>query len=131
MPPATPRRADRDLTINVKLGTFPGAGRADRAPEKIEKPKPTALKDLGLDLVTMPNGTGVVVESVDPGSDAADKGLRRGDIIVQVNSKDVAKPTDVDKAVQAAKKLGRKAVLVTIKRGDTRRFVALQLNKSG
>ncbi len=125
------RRADRDMTINVKLGTFPSGGKTGRVPPKIEKPKPTSLKDLGLDLVTRPGGAGVVVASVDPDSDAADKGLRRGDGIVQVNGKDVDKPGDVDKAVQAAKKLGRKAVLVTIQRDDRRLFVALQLNQSG
>ena len=126
------RRADRDVTIKVKLGTFPTGNQAKAAPAPVEKAKPTALKDLGLGLVAATGGkTGVVVESVDQDSDAAEKGLRVGDLILEVNSQKVARPSDVDKAVQAAKKLGRKAVLVTIKRGDNRRFVAVQLSKSG
>ena len=128
----TVRRSDKDVNINVKLGTFPtgDAAKVSKAPAK--KAKPTALKDLGLGLVPAPAGkTGVVVESVEPDSDAAEKGLRTGDVILEVNSRKVAQPADVDRAVQDAKKLGRKAVLVTIKRGDNRRFVAVQLNKAG
>lgn len=126
------RRANRDVTIKVKLGTFPTGNQAKAAPAPAEKAKPTALKDLGLGLVAATDGkTGVVVESVDQDSDAAEKGLRVGDLILEVNSQKVARPADVDKAVQAAKKLGRKAVLVTIKRGENRRFVAVQLSKAG
>lgn len=124
------RRASGDANIKVKLGTFPGANpkvsAAPVAPKK--KATPTALKDLGLGLVAAPGKEkGVAIETVDDASDASEKGLQKGDIIVAVNSKPVTKPADVDKVVQEAKKLGRKAVLVTMKRGDTRRFVAIQL----
>ena len=126
------RRANRDVNIKVKLGTFPGADKPAAKPEPKVAAKPTALKDLGLGLVAARDGkTGVVVESVDNDSDAAEKGLQKGDIIVEINSQKVSLPNEVDKAVQAAKKLGRKAVLVTIKRGDNRRFIALQLKSAG
>ncbi len=52
-------------------------------------------------------------------------------MILQVNGQDVSKPSDVDKIVQDAKKLGRKAVLVTLQRGETKRFIALQLKSAG
>ena len=126
------RRANRDVTIKVKLGTFPGADKPAAKPKPKVAAKPTALKDLGLGLVAARDGkSGVVVESVDNDSDAAEKGLQKGDIIVEINSQKVTRPNEVDKAVQAAKKLGRKAVLVTIKRGDSRRFIALQLKSAG
>ncbi len=128
------RRASGDADIKVKLGTFPGAQKqAEAKPEAPKKKaKPTALKDLGLGLVAAPSKEkGVAIDSVEDNSDAAEKGLQKGDIIVAVNSQNVAKPADVDKVVQEAKKLGRKAVLVTLKRGDTRRFVAIQLKSKG
>ncbi|MGI9520339.1 MAG: Do family serine endopeptidase [Hyphomicrobiaceae bacterium] len=123
------RRIDRDVKIRVKLGTFPS--QTDVAAKPADKPKkaePTALADLGLGLVKA-KGTqkGVSIQKVDPDSHAAEKGLQEGDIILEVNSQKVAEPGDVDKAVKAAKKLGRKAVLMTVKRGENRRFVAVQL----
>ncbi len=127
------RRTSGDANIKVKLGTFPGATpEVAKAAEPKKEAKPTALKDLGLELVVPPKGEkGVAIAAVDDASDAAEKGLQKGDLIIAVNSQNVTKPGDVDKAVQAAKKLGRKAVLVTLKRGDTRRFVAIQLKSKG
>ena len=42
---------------------------------------------------------GVVITSVDPGSDAAEKGIRRGDVIVSVNRQAVTQPQQVIAAV--------------------------------
>ncbi len=126
------RRGDRDRTIDVALGTFPGAQQASAAPaQPKEEPKPTALDDLGLALSANPDGEGVVIESVDNDTDAAEKGLRNGDVIVEVNSQKVSKPADVDGEVKSAKKRGRKAVLMVVKRGDQRRFIAVQLRERG
>lgn len=125
-------RANKEMTIKVNLGTFPGSDKAAEKSKAQEEPaKPTAMLDLGLGLVANTNGEGVAVEAVDPNSDAAEKGLQRGDMILQVNGQDVSKPSDVDKIVQDAKKLGRKAVLVTLQRGETKRFIALQLKSAG
>ena len=44
------------------------------------------------------NVQGVVVTAVDPGSPAADKNLRPGDVIVEVQSQAVKTPDDVDHA---------------------------------
>lgn len=123
------RRGDRDRTIDVKLGTFPGAAKAASAPAAKPGPaKATALADLGLRLKRAPNGEGVAIEEVDDNTDAAEKGLRRGDVIVEVNSQKVERPADVDKHVKSAKRRGRKAVLMVVKRGEQRRFIAVQLN---
>ncbi len=124
------RRGDRDRTINVKLGTFPGAGKlAARTEPKREKVEPTALADLGLRLSKPESGDGVEIQGVDDDTDAADKGLRPGDIIVEVNSNKVNRPNDVDAQVKRAKRLGRKAILMVVKRGEQRRFVAIQLKR--
>jgi serine protease Do len=122
------RRGDRDRTIDVNLGTFPGSTQAaSPAPKEPEQAEPTALDDLGLQLKPAADGEGVVIDEVDDGTDASEKGLRKGDIITEVNSQKVSAPSDVDKQVKSAKKRGRKAVLMVIKRGSQKRFIAVQL----
>ena len=88
--------------------------------------EPTALEELGLSLRANDRGDGVVIEEVDAESDAAEKGLRQGDVIVEVNSRKVSKPSDIDEQVREARKRGRGAVLMVISRGGQRRFVAVQ-----
>ena len=61
---------------------------------------------------------GVVITSVDPASDAAEKGLRRGDVIVSVNRQAVTQPQQVVAAVDATKRAGRSSVLLLVKRGQ-------------
>jgi len=64
------------------------------------------------------NATGVVIAAVDPNSDAADKGLRRGDLILSVNRQAVSTPAQVQAAVEAARRAGRRSVLLLVKRGN-------------
>ncbi|MEH6359342.1 MAG: DegQ family serine endoprotease [Amylibacter sp.] len=70
---------------------------------------------------------GVAVVTVDEDSDAFEKGLRTGDLIAEVGQMPVERPTDVSKAVQAAKDAGRKSVLFLVRRDGNPRFVALSL----
>lgn len=66
---------------------------------------------------------GVVVTLVDP--DRTDIGLRRGDLIVQVNQKDVWLPEHLIAEYKAAKKAGRKEVLLLVERVNGYRFIPL------
>ena len=61
---------------------------------------------------------GVVITSVDPGSDASDKGIRRGDVILSVNRQAVTTPGQVLAAVDSARRAGRTSVLLLVKRGQ-------------
>jgi len=68
--------------------------------------------------LNLPAGTtGVVIATISPSSDAAEKGLQRGDVIVAVQGQRVATPAEVVAAVNAAKKAGRSSVLLLVKRG--------------
>uniref|UniRef100_UPI00286A32D8 Do family serine endopeptidase n=1 Tax=Sphingomonas sp. TaxID=28214 RepID=UPI00286A32D8 len=60
---------------------------------------------------------GVVITAVDPASDAAEKGLRAGFLIMSVNQVAVTAPAQVTAAVEAARRAGRKSVLLLVKSG--------------
>ena len=62
---------------------------------------------------------GVIIARVDPNSDAAEKGLRRGDLIISVNRQAVTTPAQVMAAVEAARRSGRTSVLLLVKRGQS------------
>ncbi len=60
---------------------------------------------------------GVIISAVDPSSDAAAKGLQRGDLIISVNRVAVTTPAAVLAAVESARRAGRTSVLMLVKRG--------------
>ena len=75
------------------------------------------------------NQQGVVVATLDPNSDAAQKGIRRGFMITSVNRQPVRSAEDLDNAIRQAKRSNRGAVLLQIKRGSRdAQFVAVRLN---
>jgi len=73
---------------------------------------------------------GVVVSSVDPNSEAADKGFRPGDVIVQVGNKNVRNPGDIEQGVTDARKAGRESVLLLVAGDQGQHYVALKVTKS-
>ena len=73
---------------------------------------------------------GVIVTGVIGGGPAAEKGIRPGDVIVEVSQQEVAKPTDIAAKIQEAKKAGRKSVLLLVEGQGGLRFVAVRIGKS-
>jgi serine protease Do len=72
---------------------------------------------------------GVIVTAVDANSDAAEEGLRRGDLIMSVNNQTVTSPAQVTAAVEAARKAGRSSVLLLVKRGNAlEAFVGVKIS---
>jgi serine protease Do len=70
---------------------------------------------------------GVLVSGVEPGSPAADAGLRRGDVILEVNRKPVPNVDTYSEQLTAAK--GGKSVLLLVRRGENTVFLALKPTK--
>jgi serine protease Do len=70
---------------------------------------------------------GVVILAVDQASDAATKGLRRGDVIVSVNRTPVASSADLTKVIGAAKSAGRSSVLLYVQRRNIGTFVPVSI----
>jgi serine protease Do len=71
---------------------------------------------------------GVLITSVDQTSDAAQRGLRKDDIIVQASGEPVATAAEFSAAVTAAKKAGRPSILVGIHRGGRTSFLPLKIS---
>ncbi len=128
-------RNNSEQNVKVKLGLFPnsqeamakiGSGDDDGKPDKSS----LELSQLGLTLMPARNGgpkDGVVIAEVDPSSDAAEKGIKPGDVILEVSGQPVAAPEDVVTGVKKAQDLKRSAVLLHVKSADQKRFVAVQL----
>ena len=128
-------RDGRRQTIQVAVGKRPseeelakqaGTGE-DATPMADEKPVAPGTA-LGLSLQTLTpqigravglpdTARGVIITAVDPSSDGAEKGLRRGDLIISVNRQAVATPQALLGAVDAARRAGRTSVLLLVKRG--------------
>jgi serine protease Do len=71
---------------------------------------------------------GVVVTSVEPQSQAAQKGIKAGDVIVEASQDPIASAEDIAKSIEKVRKAGRKAVLLRVEsaKGDMR-FVAIPI----
>jgi serine protease Do len=101
--------------------------------------KPVTQKALGLDLATLSKDLrgkykikdsvkGVIITGVDGTSDAAEKRLSAGDVIVEVAQEAVSNAADVKKRLDQLKKDGRKSVLLMVANGEGElRFVALSM----
>ena len=71
---------------------------------------------------------GVVVSGVDPSSDAAAKGLKRGDIVLSANYHKIASAAELGREVHTAQTTNRTAVLLQVlRRGQPVTFVGVRL----
>lgn len=71
----------------------------------------------------------VVISEVAPGSDAEEKELRPGDVILEVNQNPVASTDEVQTEVGEALNSGRSSVLLKVLRGDRKIFVAVRFQR--
>jgi serine protease Do len=74
--------------------------------------------------------TGVLIAEVEPDSEAADKGLQPGDIIVSAGNKPVRTPADIEQAIREARAEKRENVLLLVSNPQGDRFVALRTAQS-
>lgn len=128
-------RDGRERVVSVRIGQLANqVASLGNEPDQLPEPEQdlgAAVADLGLSLALTPDGEGgVLVTEVDRGSQAGEKGLRRGDRILQVANDDVATAADVAEAVEAARDAGRRSVLFLVESRNRVRFVAMTLDRS-
>jgi serine protease Do len=134
-------RKGQEETHKVTLGRLEDTDKVQAAAKSNDQPaeKPVTQKALGLDLATLSKDLrtrykikdsvkGVVITGVDGTSDAADKRLSAGDVIVEVAQEAVANAADIKKRVDQLKKDGKKSVLLLVSNAEGElRFVALSV----
>ena len=133
-------RDGKSKTIKVTLGRREAAEKEKivptaKVPEKIKE-----TEELGMKLLTINSETrtqlnlpedlnGVAVLDVAETSDAYEKGIRAGDVIVEAGRTKVTDVNDISDIFGNAISSGRKSILLLVKRGDNSRFVGLSLSK--
>ena len=136
-------RKGKQLTVKLKVGelkeepatTTAIDGGRDKQASTIAR---VALKDLGIGVSEISDKArekyeipddirGIVVLDVDDDTDAAAKGLKRGDVIDEIQQTPITSPIDAQTALQAARKSGRKTVLLRVVSGDNVRFLGVKV----
>ena len=146
-------RDGKRLTLNAVVGTRPSEEQLAQRDFNPDEQRPfgdgdgggkpagdAALRsNLGLAVLPMtpdiaravgvdPSTKGVVIDTVAQSSDAAKRGLRRGDVILSANYKPTLTGDALAAQIAAAKKEGRSAVLLEIRRrGVQSAFVPVKL----
>jgi serine protease Do len=138
--PVTIWRDGHEQTLQVTLGELPD----DQQPQQqasLEQggaSKSLQLSGLGLQLAPIsqdtrdkyqlqPDQKGVVITDVAPDTPASDRGLKPGDVIVEVQQEDVNTPADVQERVDRVRKSGKSSVLLLVQSSDGLRWVPLSL----
>src|ERR1700681_3075190 len=135
-------RKGAEETRKVTLGRLEDGDKALQAAAKTQAEpaeKPVTQKALGLDLATLSKDLrtrykikdsvkGVIITGVDGNSDAAEKRLSAGEVIVEVAQEAVSNAADVKKRVDQLKKDGKKSILLLVSNAEGElRFVALSV----
>lgn len=136
--PVLVMRAGSEQTVQVKLGRRETAEADEPIPavQKQDPAKPELFEVLGLTLIPVDakvaadlglpkDATGLAVTHVEAISDAADKGVMPGDVIVEAGQQKVVRLSDLQDRLTEAKDAGRKSILLLIRRQGDPRFVAL------
>jgi serine protease Do len=138
-------REGKNITLHVTLGelekvnvaSFSPGGKSDSKSGRTE-----TVTELGLKLAPFSNALakqfeldedseGVVILDVERESNAREKGLRPGTLVVEVNQEKVSSPAEIVAKVEEASEAGRRTVLLLIDQGGDLRFVAVRIKKEG
>ncbi len=139
--PVTVWRDGKQQTLQVTVGELPDEQTqlANVTPEAKPSPaKPLELSGLGLQLSPITQEArdkyqigadqkGVLITDVGQGTPAADRGLKPGDVIVEVQQEEVLTPADVQDRVEKVRKSGRASVLLLVQSSDGLRWVPLSV----
>ena len=120
------QRNGKSTTLRIRVGELRDERLALARPQEpefglaVQELSPELARGLGV-----PEGQGVVVAGVSPGSPAEDAGLRQGDLILEVDRAVVKTRDAFERAVR--QRSARKSLLLLVRRHDTTRYFAMQV----
>jgi len=123
------RRETAEAATPTEDSTTPPAPVAPAEAEVLGMTLTPVTKDLIASMGLPEGSTGLLVKSVDPLSQAADKGLQPGDLVTEAGQNKLETLADLTGQIDDAKQAGRKSILLLVRRGGDPRFVALSLDK--
>ncbi|MBI1993984.1 MAG: DegQ family serine endoprotease, partial [Deltaproteobacteria bacterium] len=118
-------RDKKEVMLTVAVGELKDEEVVASAKEKgelgltVQRLTPQIAESLGLD-----RAEGVVITAVEPGSPGDDAGLRRSDVILEIDRKPVRNLADYRKVIAESKK--GKGILFLVRRGENTLFLALK-----
>ncbi|HEU5394524.1 MAG TPA: PDZ domain-containing protein, partial [Candidatus Methylomirabilis sp.] len=118
-------RGGKRRTVRLTLGELPEERVAARSEEEgglgltVRDLTPELARELGL-----PGAAGVAITAVEAGTEAERAGLKRGDLIREVNRRPVASAAEVREALTDVGRGG--AILLLVRRGERSLFAALK-----
>jgi serine protease Do len=121
-----PRKDEKVASADTAVPGVPTASTGEAMGLGLASVTPQARHTYNLD----DNQQGVLITKVDPESDAADKGLQPGDVVMSVSNRAVRTPQDVQKTVAEAQSAGRKSVLLLVATSAGSRFIAVDISKT-
>ncbi|SDB31887.1 DegQ family serine endoprotease [Belnapia rosea] len=131
-------RDGREQTVNVTVGELPAEPQQAAATSAPSASRPTELSGLGLRVAPIspetrerfslkPDQRGVVIMEVSPDSPAAERELRPGDVIVEVQQERVTTPQEIQAKLEQLRRQNRPSALLLIETAQGQRFVPLRL----
>ncbi len=138
-------RDGKQVTVQAQVGELPDAPQqvaANTAPTRPAAPRNTEISGLGARLSAItdelrekykisPDQKGVVVTDVTADGPAAGRGMKPGDVIVEVQQEPVSTPADVQERMDRYRKQNRKTVLMLVQSGEGLRWVPVPLGADG
>jgi len=123
-------RDGKRKTLTVKLGKRPPAKELAGAPTETPEELGFSVRNLTDELAERlgyEGESGVIVSGVEPGSEAARRGIVPGMLIKEVNLQEVKNTTQFNEAIAKARKKGK--ALLLVKRGRWTSTVVIPLSK--
>ena len=125
------QRKGEEKTLPLTVGQLPDQRQGNaRTDQQVTSDNGTPRLGLTLAPASDVGGAGdqgVAVTLVDPDGPAAARGIKTGDVILDVAGKPVSKPEDVRQQLATVHRDGKHTVLIRLKSGDAIKFVAVTL----
>ena len=136
-------RNGKPQTVQVVVAEMPDDEKPAALPDMPHKPPPNTIVDLGsLGMKVAPMSEelrqrfklddkqkGIVITDLTSDGLAAGRGLKLGDVIVEVQQQSVAMPADIQKRFADARTQGKKSVLLLVQGKDGMRWVPLPVKR--